>query len=348
MELILLLSICFFVSLIVGFLLIRFALRCNLMDVPVARSSHARPTPTLGGLAIVAAFLIGVVLTRFFLVDWNPPVWIGWLVAGAGVVACVGLLDDLFGLPVVLRLILNVVAAGFPIFGGIRLNVFDGSLLGIVDLKTLEIPMTTLWIMAIINFYNFMDGIDGLAVGVGVVVLGFLGYIGWRVGNRDILVLGSLLGGACLGFAWHNFPPARIFMGDVGSTFIGYVLGVLALAGHRGGGVGHVPLWIPALLLGTFLFDTVVTLGRRILKKEKWYAAHRQHYYQRMTKLGFSHRTVTLSECGMTFLLGISALLGLGKNWTSVAQIFLVWLLVFMGVARWIGVNERRISEEGK
>ena len=318
------------------------------MDVPVARSSHVRPTPTLGGLAIVAAFLISVVLTRFFLVDWNPPVWIGWLVAGAGLVACVGLLDDLFGLPVVLRLILNVLAAGFPIFGGIRLNVFDGSLLGIVDLKTLEIPMTILWIMAIINFYNFMDGIDGLAVGVGVVVLGFLGYIGWRVGNRDILVLGSLLGGAGLGFLWHNFPPARIFMGDVGSTFIGYLLGVLALVGSQADGAGHIPLWVPVLLLGTFLFDTIVTLGRRILKKEKWYAAHRQHYYQRMTKLGFSHRTVTLSECGTTFLLGISVLLGLGKNWTSVAQIFLVWLLVFMGVAQWIGVIERRISGEGK
>lgn len=335
----------FFISLGIGFFVIRIALKFNLLDIPGDRSSHKRPTPTMGGLAIVTAFFLGMILVQYLPVHWEKSRWLWWFLAGGGVVAAHGLIDDVRTLPPLLRFILFCIVAGLPIIGGIRLKAFGIPFLGMIELGILEIPMTMLWILAVIIFYNFMDGIDGLAVGVGAIVAGFLAYIAWEVGNTDILILSLLLGGSCLGFVWHNFPPAKIFMGDVGSTFIGYTLAMLALIGNQSEQSEHIPLIIPVLLLGTFLFDTVVTAGRRILRREKWYLSHREHYYQRMTNLGFSHLQITLGEYGITCLLGISALLYIRANQALASSILFVWLIIFIGLIRLIvSLEKRRLS----
>lgn len=299
----------------------------------------------MGGLAIVTAFFLGMILVQYLPVHWEKSRWLWWFLAGGGVVAAHGLIDDVRTLPPLLRFILFCIVAGLPIIGGIRLKAFGIPFLGMIELGILEIPMTMLWILAVIIFYNFMDGIDGLAVGVGAIVAGFLAYIAWEVGNTDILILSLLLGGSCLGFVWHNFPPAKIFMGDVGSTFIGYTLAMLALIGNQSEQSEHIPLIIPVLLLGTFLFDTVVTAGRRILRREKWYLSHREHYYQRMTNLGFSHLQITLGEYGITCLLGISALLYIRANQALASSILFVWLIIFIGLIRLIvSLEKRRLS----
>ncbi len=323
-------------------------MRLNLLDVPGHRSSHKKPTPTMGGLAIVIAFFLGILIARLAPAQWEMPQWFGWFVAGAALVALVGLIDDLKGLPILLRLFLYLVAAGFMIAGGIHLRAIDISPLGRINLGVFGIPITVFWVIAIVSFYNFMDGIDGLAAGVGVIVAGFLAYIAWSLGNSDILVLGLLLGGSCVGFLWHNFPPAKIFMGDVGSTFIGYVLAVLALIGNQSGGSGYIPLFVSVLLLGAFLFDTIVTLGRRMMKREKWYLSHREHYYQKMTNLGLSHRQVSLGEYGVTFLLGFSALLYLQTDQTLGLPILFGWLIILTGLTMLIGMLEKRKAKEGE
>jgi UDP-GlcNAc:undecaprenyl-phosphate GlcNAc-1-phosphate transferase len=303
----------------------------------------------MGGLAIVTAFFLGLIFAEFSRVHWETPPWLGWFVAGAGLITVVGLVDDLRGLPIVFRLLLYGIAAGFPIAGGIRLRSVDIPVFGMIEFGILDIPVTVLWIMALVNFYNFMDGIDGLAAGVGAIVTGFLGYVAWKVGNSDIFIFSLLLGGSCLGFAWHNFPPAKIFMGDAGSTFIGYILAVLALIGNQSGELGHIPFLVPVLLLGTFLFDTVVTLGRRILRREKWYLSHREHYYQKMTNLGFSHLQITLGECGVTFLLGVSALLYLRTNQVLAFSILIMWLILLASLITLITFLEKRATgDKGK
>ncbi|NIM97409.1 MAG: hypothetical protein GTO24_04795 [candidate division Zixibacteria bacterium] len=296
----------------------------------------------MGGLAIVVAFLVGTLLARFSLGHWVTAGWFGWFVAGAGLLAFVGVIDDLRRLPVFLRLLLYGTAAGMAVAGGIRLRTIDIPIFGMIEYGVLEIPMTLLWIVAVVSFYNFMDGIDGLAVGVGVIVTGFLAYIAWEVGNSNILVLALALGGSCLGFACYNFPPAKIFMGDVGSTFIGYTLAVLALVGNQSEEPGHIPLLVPVLILGTFLFDTTVTLSRRILKRENWYLSHRDHYYQKMTNLGFSHLQITLGEYSVTFLLGVSALLYMRATQVLAFSILAIWLLFFSGSTTVITVLEKR------
>jgi UDP-GlcNAc:undecaprenyl-phosphate GlcNAc-1-phosphate transferase len=342
LEFLFLPAVCFLISLGVGFFMIKIALRLNLMDFPGARSSHKTPTPTMGGVAIVVAFFAGTILARFSPVHWVAPGWLGWFAAGAGMVAVVGLIDDFRRLPVFLRLLLYGVAAGMGVAGGIRLRVIDVPLLGKIEFGILEIPITVLWILAVVSFYNFMDGIDGLAVGVGVIVTAFLAYIAWEVGNSNILILSVLLGSGCLGFVCYNFPPAKVFMGDVGSTFIGYTLAVLALMGNQSEKSGYIPFLVPVLLLGTFLFDTTVTLGRRILRREKWYLSHREHYYQKMTKLGFSHLQITLSEYSVTFLLGISALIYIRANQTLAFPILVIWLILLSGLTRLITLLEKR------
>jgi len=287
-----------------------------------------------------------MIAARSPLVRWETPLWVGWFVAGVSLVAVVGFLDDLRKLPILLRLPLHGVAAGLLIAGGIRIRAMDVPILGVIKLGTFEIPLTILWIIAVVNFYNFMDGIDGLAAGVGIIVTGFLAYIAWKGQNTDMLILGVLLGGSCAGFVWHNFPPARLFMGDVGSTFIGFVLAALAVVGNQSEGPGHIPLSVPVLLLGAFLFDTVVTLFRRILRREKWYLSHRDHYYQRMTGLGCSHLQVTLGEYGVTFLLGLSALLYIRANQMLALSILCIWLMILAGSTRLISTLEKRTIRE--
>jgi UDP-N-acetylmuramyl pentapeptide phosphotransferase/UDP-N-acetylglucosamine-1-phosphate transferase len=322
------------------------ALRLNLLDSPGERSSHTRPTPTMGGLAILLAFLVGMIVARSGLVHWEGPPWIGWFLAGAGLVALVGFLDDLRKLPILVRLSLQGVGAGLLIAGGIRIRTIDVPILGAIKFGSLEIPITILWIIAVVNFYNFMDGIDGLAAGVGVIAAGFLTYIALKVQNTDVLVMGLLLGGSCAGFVWHNFPPAKVFMGDGGSTFIGYILAALGVVGNQTGSPGHIPLFVSVLLLGAFLFDTVVTLFRRILRREKWYLSHRDHYYQRMTGLGCSHLHVTAAEYGVTFLLGLSAILYIRANQIQAISMLCIWLMVLTGLTRLISAVEKKAIRE--
>jgi UDP-GlcNAc:undecaprenyl-phosphate GlcNAc-1-phosphate transferase len=338
-----------FISLGGGFFMVRVvAPKFNLFDVPGYRSSHKRPTPTMGGLTIVTAFFLGMILVKFLPMHWERPQWFWWFVAGAGLVAVHGLIDDLHAFPPLVRLFLFGIVAGLPVVGGIRLEAFTIPLFGVIELGVLEIPLSLIWIIAIICFYNFMDGIDGLAVGVGVIVTGFLSYIAWEVGNVDVFILSLLLGSSCLGFVWHNFPPAKIFMGDVGSTFVGYTLAILALIGNQSEQNGYIPLLVPILLLGTFLFDTVVTLGRRILRRKKWYLSHREHYYQKMTNLGFSHSQITFGEYGITFCLGFSALLYIQGNQVLALSILLIWLTLFIISATLIALLEKRVIEGKK
>lgn len=335
-----------FVSLGAGFFIIKVALRFNLLDIPGTRSSHKAPTPTMGGLAIVVAFFLGAIFAGLFAPHWETPRWLRWFLGAVAMVALVGVVDDFRKLPVLFRLFSYGIAAGMATAGGIRIGGIDIPLLGTIEFGILEIPITILWIMAVVSFYNFMDGIDGLAVGVGVIVTGFLAYIAWEVGNPDILILTLVLGGSCLGFTRYNFPPAKIFMGDVGSTFIGFTLAVLALIGNQSEETGHIPFLVPVLLLGTFLFDTIVTLGRRILSREKWYLSHREHYYQKMTNLGFSHLQITLGECGMTFLLGVSALLYIRTNQVLAFSILIMWLIFLAGLITLITFLEKKTTRD--
>ncbi|RUR11860.1 MraY family glycosyltransferase [Legionella septentrionalis] len=286
----------------------RYALAKNIMDIPNHRSSHAHPTPRGGGVAFVLGFtlilpvLIYLKLTSIFLA---APL------LGAGLlIALLGFLDDKASLPATWRLLGHLAAAGFVLYylGGfppiyiLGCGVPVGAVLNVVAL---------LYLVWLINLYNFMDGIDGLAsIEVCSVCVG-ISLVYWLAGEAGHIILPLLLSAAVAGFLCWNFPPARIFMGDAGSGFLGITLGILSLQGAM---IRPDFFWSWLILLGIFIVDATITLLRRFMQGDKLYQAHRSHAYQHASRRYHSHLLVTLAVLviNILWLLPIAILVGLG------------------------------------
>lgn len=265
---------------------VRSYARRYLLDIPNARSSHKRPTPRGGGLAIAVAFVAALGLSSGFEKVSLP---LGAALIGGGLmVAAIGWMDDHRHVPTHWRLLAHVVAALWAVYW---LGDFSN-----FDLGDTNVPLgwagnvlAALGIVWMINLYNFMDGIDGLAAGEAVTVALVAAGLLWWVGATELALIAALLVAACGGFLWWNWSPAKIFMGDVGSGFLGYCFAVLMLASEKAG-AAPVMVWI--ILLAIFVLDATFTLLGRVIRGEKWYTAHRTHAYQRLTQMGFSHARV--------------------------------------------------------
>src|SRR3990167_9256944 len=267
------------VSLLMTGVLRRYALARSLMDVPNGRSSHSVPTPRGGGVAIVVSFLLALpLMAGVGLVAW-PLAW-ALLGAGAGI-AVLGFLDDHGHIAARWRLLGHFAAAIWALFwlGGLPSVVMFGYT---VDLGWFGHALAAVYLVWMLNLYNFMDGIDGIAsveaICVcfgGALAYGLLGFAGSTQTSEFIVPL--LLVAAVAGFLFWNFPPARIFMGDAGSGFLGITLGLLSL---QAAWVAPQLLWSWLILLGVFIVDATFTLLRRLLRGDKVYEAHRSHAYQ--------------------------------------------------------------------
>jgi Fuc2NAc and GlcNAc transferase len=272
------------------YLVLRRSRATGFMDVPNARSSHQVPTPTGGGLAIVLTVVAGYALLT--LQEALGGAFFGTACAGA-VVAGAGFLDDRHRLPASWRLLVHVTAAlvAFRIWGSpgaVRIGAADWQPVALLGF--LLVVFAAVWA---INLFNFMDGIDGLAASQAIFMTAAAAWIGPAAGaSGDALRAQLLLGAACAGFALWNWPPARIFMGDVGSGFVGYLLGCMVLAAMR---TSDVALWIWLTLGAVFVIDTTVTLARRLGRGERVHEAHRSHAYQWLARRWHSHRRTTLA-----------------------------------------------------
>jgi UDP-N-acetylmuramyl pentapeptide phosphotransferase/UDP-N-acetylglucosamine-1-phosphate transferase len=263
----------------------RLVLRLGVVDRPNERSSHQVATPRAGGLAIV----LGVALT----VPWFAPLGVGVALAAlcAGAVAAVSLADDVYSLPFWARLAVQSLAATAVVVE-LRLPVGSVDLPGTV----LELPgwlglaVGVLFVVAYCNFFNFMDGINGLAAGQATLSAATLAALLHRGGCETAAVVSAAVCGSSAGFLPHNYPSARIFMGDVGSVTLGFALAVLSLVACAFGGVP----WTAVLLVNAlFLYDPTATLVRRALRGENLVRPHREHDYQAMVRKGWPHRVVS-------------------------------------------------------
>lgn len=320
--------------------LVRRYARIRLLDVPNARSSHSCPTPRGGGAAVVVAWLIAL---------WLAPVSAGSRLAlafsGGLAVAAVGFVDDHRPLSARHRMAVHLGAAiwalgwlgGLPqlALGGHSWALgWAGSVLGVV---------TVVWML---NLFNFMDGIDGLAGSEAVFVAGAAGLLGqlWYP-DSGLGPLNLLLAASCLGFLAWNWPPASIFMGDVGSGFIGFVLGVSAIASARLGGLS-LGVWL--ILSAVFVADASYTLLWRVASGQRWFEAHRSHGYQHaVARLG-GHRPVTLAvwaiNLGWLLPLALLAVARPDYEWLCLLMAYAPLLLfaVFLGAGR---SQSRRVGE---
>lgn len=282
----------------------RWSVERKLLDIPNERSSHTDPTPHGAGLIIAVICLTAYIPITLYVV--GPFSW-GYFV-GAVLITLISFLDDIFSIRFGWRLLVHSLAAILLI---VDLDTWHGiSMLGQLRLGDAAYVLTFLWIVWMVNSYNFMDGIDGLA-GLQAVIaaLGWL-FLCRILGMQSIYFLSCVIAASSLGFLVVNLSRSKMFMGDVGSAFLGYTFAALPLLGRNLAEKSPDLLPIAAVLfVWFFLFDSMVTISRRAVRGEKIWIAHREHLFQRLVKSGFSHRGVTVIYGALATALSITVLL---------------------------------------
>ena len=283
------------------------AYKVGAVDIPKdERRMHKTPIPRLGGLAIFLAFLLSVLI--FGRIDQQMQ----GILLGAVLIVVLGVLDDILALKALPKLFVQIAAAGIAVAHGCSIqfisnpNVFSGSTY--VNLGWLSIPITIIWIVAITNAVNFIDGLDGLAVGVSAISAASLIVVALLVAETNIAVILCALFGACLGFIPYNFNPAKIFMGDTGSTFLGYILACLSVQGLFKM-YAIISFAVPFLILGLPIFDICFAFLRRIAKGQNPMTADRGHVHHRLIDMGFSQKQAVAISYMLTAILGLAAVL---------------------------------------
>jgi Fuc2NAc and GlcNAc transferase len=286
-----------------------YALRRKLLDLPNNRSSHSQPTPRGGGIAIVAVTLTSMALL------WLGGIGRGLVTAayalGGLTVAAVGYLDDRHSVPPVWRLIVHLLAAALILVAVGKVPPVP--VLGLeVDLGLFTSVLIALFIVWLLNLYNFMDGIDGIAAVEAVTVAGGAAGLLWYRHVTGLSLLSASLAASALGFLVWNWPPAKIFMGDVGSGFLGFSFGGLAVITLAN---SSLPIWVWLILLGIFFVDATITLIRRLVRREVFYEAHRSHAYQYASRKLGSHLLVSLAVAtiNLFWLLPLAFLVTAGR-----------------------------------
>jgi UDP-N-acetylmuramyl pentapeptide phosphotransferase/UDP-N-acetylglucosamine-1-phosphate transferase len=309
------------------------ALRRSLLDRPNDRSAHVRPTPRLGGIGIMCAFLpiaaAAVVLS-------GGGTGALWTVVATAAIAALGLVDDLRPLPARWRFGVQLAAATAVV--GANLATVEGAWTLLPLPVWLLAPMSVLWIVWVTNLYNFMDGIDGLAAGQAAIAGAAICAVAIAVGAPMQATLALALVGAVLGFLVLNFPPASIFMGDVGSTAIGFFLASVPFLP----GSGRIPVEVVGLAVALFILDATTTLIRRLARGERFFEAHRTHVYQRPLALGVPHRVITLAAYpGMIAVAGFALVYPHASSQVRLALVAAA-VAVFGGYAYAVAFLERR------
>jgi UDP-N-acetylmuramyl pentapeptide phosphotransferase/UDP-N-acetylglucosamine-1-phosphate transferase len=293
-------------------LLLRTGLAWKVIDQPNERSLHVRPTPRIGGaVLVISAFAVWAFLPA-------RDLWPAFaLAAGLGVLS---FCDDIRSLS-----------------AGVR---FGGHLLAAV-LALLFYPASAVWLAVVlalsfvwvVNLYNFMDGIDGLAGGMTVFGFGAFAMAAWIGGDLPLALVACALVGAAAGFLFFNFPPARIFMGDAGAIPLGFMAALLGYLGFR---AGVWPGWFAPFVFSPFIVDATVTLIRRMLARERFWAAHRSHYYQRLAQSHLGHRGTTLRWYLLMASVAVTALVLREAAPSVVAGAAAVWFVIYLVFFRWI------------
>ena len=281
------------------------AYKVGAIDVPKdSRRMHKVPIPRLGGLAIFLAFLLSALI--FADIDRQ----LQGILLGAVIIVVLGALDDVLALKALPKLIVQILAAGVAVYHGCVIqfisnpNVFSNATY--VNLGWLSVPITIIWIVAITNAVNFIDGLDGLAVGVSSISAAALIVIALMVAETNIAIILCALFGACLGFIPYNMNPAKIFMGDSGSTFLGYILATLSITGLFKM-YAIISFAVPFLILGLPIFDICFAFLRRIAHGQSPMQADRGHVHHRLIDMGFTQKQAVAIAYMLTAILGLAA-----------------------------------------
>ena len=295
------------------------------LDIPNERSLHTRPTPRTGGIAILLGTGTGLLAAWL----WNGYTVVSLpLTTAVLVLALIALLDDRHTLGAGPRLLTQIGVVSLLLFT--QQFPVSGSLALIVTL------MFLVWM---INLYNFMDGMDGFAAGMAIFVFGTFALLAWQAGNMDFALGCAIIVAASAGFLLLNFPPARLFMGDTGSTVLGLLAGVVILTAHS---KAILPVWLGLLVFSPFIVDASATLGTRILRGEKFWQAHKMHYYQRLVQISWGHKRTVLAEYALMIACSATAIAAMRQPLARQTTIIAVWAVIYVILIYWIHKAERR------
>lgn len=293
--------ICFLAAVALTPLVRRLAIRIGATDLPNARKVHKKIMPRMGGLAIYLAFLIGIFIL------WPDSSFTLPLIVGSVIIIITGILDDMYSLSPRVKMVAHFFAALVIVQSGISVTFINLPFNGVLHLYWLSVPLTLLWIMGITNAINLIDGLDGLAVGVSSIVLMTIAGLSLTEGNVFVFTVSTILLGSTLGFLPYNFHPAKIFMGDTGSYFLGYVISVLALLGFKN--VTLFSLVVPIILLAVPISDTLFAIVRRLVNKKPLTAPDKSHLHHCLLRYGFSQRQTVVLIYGMSAMFALAAIL---------------------------------------
>lgn len=316
----------------------RFAFKIGAIDIPKDnRRMHKKPKPRIGGLAIIFGFTVATLCFA------QPSRQLYGTLAGAAIIAVMGVIDDCKNLPAKLKFVIQIIAALVVVFAGdIKIDVFTNpNFLSDnpywVLPEWLSVTLTVIWIVFITNAVNFIDGLDGLAAGVSAIMSISLVFISIRVGEYSIAILGIALMGSCFGFLPFNFNPAKIFMGDTGSTFLGFMLATLSIQGVFKS-YAVISFAVPLLILGLPLFDALFAMIRRILRGQSPMTADRGHLHHRLVDMGFSQKQTVFILYAISGVLGITAVL-LAESGVLRALLLVICVLILLLIGSMLGKN---------
>lgn len=307
-----------------------WAFKLNAIDVPKdTRRMHKKPIPRMGGMAIIFGFTVALLC---FYGNWDRKS--AAMLDGAAIIAVMGVVDDIKALDAKPKFLIQILAALIVVVGGdLKIDVitnpnFFSNNAYLVLPEWLSVIVTILWIVFITNAVNFIDGLDGLAAGVSAIMSVSLVFIAVRVGEYSVAIIGTSLMGACFGFLPYNFNPAKIFMGDTGSTFLGFILASLSIRGVFKS-YAIISFAVPLLILGLPLFDAVFAMLRRISKGQSPMKADRGHLHHRLIDMGFSQKQTVFILYAISGVLGITAVV-LAESNALRAILILLCVIIFI------------------
>ncbi len=308
----------------------KIAVKVGAIDHPKERGVHLKATPLAGGSAIVFSFIVTSLVIVPMMEGYVSKEFLGILVGGI-LITTVGFLDDVYGLSPRIRIFFQILAALIVVFSGTTIEwlSWPWAVSGGIPVYSLGNFITVFWIVGLTNALNFIDGLDGLAAGIAsIAALSFMA-ISFIFGPPVSVMMAAILAGACLGFLPHNFSPAKIFMGDTGSTFLGFMLAVLSIQGLTKS-YTVITLIVGGIVLGLPIFDTSFAILRRVANKQSITQADRGHLHHRLVDKGISHKRAVLTMYGVAGAFGIAGVLfALNDILLAsfiVGSILLVWL----------------------
>lgn len=317
----------------------RLAVYVGAMDRPDARKVHHGLVPRLGGLAIYIGFVVSVVATVGLSYEM-----IGVL-SGATVLVVVGILDDIYSLPAKVKLLGQILAAAvLVVLFNVGIEWINVPYVGIVEFPLfISVPLTIFWIIGFVNTVNLIDGLDGLAAGIATIVSITVALLAFQMGEWVSAAAMVAMSGACLAFLQYNFNPARIFMGDTGSMFLGYIIAAVAVIGTMKTAAVAV-LAVPLLALAVPILDTLMAIVRRKHAGVPIFSPDKNHLHHRLLAKGLSQKQVVLLMYAMTAFFSCLALLLIHVNWWAACIVMVPVIMVFLWWAKKLGVLQEAME----